>query len=117
MSCGDACGTVEYMPFSRIRLRRLVPLAVAVVLLASLWVGSNMAAASPPNASKVASSYKFTQMPIAMPPGYAPTQTLRKVNPAYQHLVSWISSVGASIAMTDVTGHGLSDGMCIVDPR
>ena len=52
-----------------------------------------------------------------MPPGYHPTQTLRKVNPAYQHLVSWISSVGASIAMTDVTGHGLDDGMCIVDPR
>jgi enediyne biosynthesis protein E4 len=52
-----------------------------------------------------------------MPPGYHQTQTLRKVNPAYQHLVSWISSVGASIAMTDVTGHGRNDGMCIVDPR
>jgi enediyne biosynthesis protein E4 len=76
-----------------------------------------MAVASPLNASKVAASYKFQQMPIAMPPGYHQTQTLRKVNPAYQHLVSWISSVGASIAMTDVTGHGLSDGMCIVDPR
>jgi hypothetical protein len=52
-----------------------------------------------------------------MPPGYHPTQSIRKVNPAYQHLVSWISSVGSSIAMTDVTGHGLNDGMCIVDPR
>jgi enediyne biosynthesis protein E4 len=76
-----------------------------------------MAVASPGNASKVAASYKFQELPIAMPPGYAPTQTLRKVNPAYQHLVSWISSVGASIAMADVTGHGRSDGMCIVDPR
>jgi hypothetical protein len=56
-------------------------------------------------------------MPIAMPPGYHPTQTIRQVNPAYQHLVSWISSVGAGIAMTDVTGHGRDDGMCIVDPR
>ena len=52
-----------------------------------------------------------------MPPGYHPTQTDPPVNPAYQHLVSWISSVGASIAMTDVTGHGRDDGMCIVDPR
>ena len=76
-----------------------------------------MAVASPVNANKVAASYKFTGMPIAMPPGYRPTQTIRQVNPAYQHLVSWISSVGASIAMTDVTGHGLDDGMCIVDPR
>jgi hypothetical protein len=77
----------------------------------------NAAVASPVSANQVAASYKFTQMPIAMPPGYHPTQTIRKVNPAYQHLVSWISSVGASIAMTDVTGHGLDDGMCIVDPR
>lgn len=76
-----------------------------------------MAVASPENASKVAASYKFQELPIAMPTGYHQTQTLRKVNPAYQHLVSWISSVGASIAMTDITGHGLSDGMCIVDPR
>jgi enediyne biosynthesis protein E4 len=76
-----------------------------------------MAVASPANANQVAASYDFKQMPIAMPPGYHPTQTIRTVNPAYQHLVSWISSVGASIAMTDVTGHGLDDGMCIVDPR
>ncbi len=76
-----------------------------------------MAVASPADSNKVASAYKFTEMPIAMPPGYHQTQTIRKVNPAYTHLVSWISSVGASIAMADVTGHGLSDGMCIVYPR
>jgi hypothetical protein len=56
-------------------------------------------------------------MPIAMPPGYHPTQTVRQVNPAYQHIRSWISSVGAGVALADVTGHGRADGMCIVDPR
>jgi hypothetical protein len=76
-----------------------------------------MAVASPANASKVAASYKFQELPIALPAGYHQTQTLRQVNPAYQHLVSWISSVGAGIALTDVTGHGRADGMCIVDPR
>ncbi len=105
------------MPISRKRLRLLVPLATAIVLLSSIYAAAQMAVASPLSASKVAASYKFQEMPIAMPPGYHQTQTIRKVNPAYQHLVSWISSVGASIAMTDVTGHGLSDGMCIVDPR
>jgi hypothetical protein len=94
-----------------------VPATAAIVLLAALYVGANMAVASSANANEVAASYKFTEMPIAMPPGYQPTQTIRQVNPAYQHLVSWISSVGASIAMTDVTGHGRSDSMCIVDPR
>jgi enediyne biosynthesis protein E4 len=101
----------------RTRLRRLVPAIAAIGLLVGLFVNANLAVASPVDASKVAASYKFTEMNIAMPPGYRPTQTIRQVNPAYQHLVSWISSVGASIAMTDVTGHGLDDGMCIVDPR
>jgi hypothetical protein len=101
----------------RTRLRHILPVFVAIPLLVGLVVGANMAVASPANANKVAAAYKFQGMPIAMPPGYHPTQTIRKVNGAYQHLVSWISSVGASIAMTDVTGHGNDDGMCIVDPR
>jgi len=105
------------MSTMRTRLRHLLPVFVAIPLLVGLVVGANLAVASNVNANQVASEYKFQGMPIAMPPGYHPTQTIRQVNGAYQHLVSWISSVGASIAITDVTGHGLNDGMCIVDPR
>ncbi|WP_240981746.1 MULTISPECIES: CRTAC1 family protein [unclassified Streptomyces] len=43
--------------------------------------------------------------------------TVRKVNPAYQKLRSWVSSVGAGIAINDLTGHGRASGMCIVDTR
>src|SRR5271170_833471 len=102
-------GTFGYMSIPRVRFRLLVPALVAIVLLGGLYAAANMAVASPANANKVAASYKFTGMPIALPPGYEPTQTIRQVNPAYQHLVSWISSVGASIALTDVTGHGRDD--------
>jgi hypothetical protein len=98
-------------------LRHLVPAFVVILMLLGLLIGANVAVASNVNANKVASEYKFQAMSIAMPPGYHPTQSIRQVNPAYQHLVSWISSVGASIAMTDVTGHGLNDGICLVDPR
>jgi enediyne biosynthesis protein E4 len=105
------------MSISRGRLRTFVPAITAIVLLTGLFFNAALPVASAGNANQVASLYKFTEMPIAMPPGYHPTQTIRKVNPAYQHLVSWISSVGASIALTDVTGHGRADGMCIVDPR
>jgi hypothetical protein len=68
---------------------------------------------------QTASQYKFTQLPIALPPGYDKQHmnTIRKVNPAYQHIAAWISSVGASIAINDLVGHGRSDGMCIVDTR
>jgi enediyne biosynthesis protein E4 len=105
------------MSIPRTRLRRLVPALAAITLLVGLFFAAELPVAPAGNADQIASEYKFASMPIAMPPGYHPTQTIRKVNPAYQHLESWISSVGASIAMTDVTGHGLDDGMCIVDPR
>jgi hypothetical protein len=105
------------MSSSRTRLRHLLPAFVAIPLLIGLLVGANMAVASPANANQVAAAYKFQGMPIAMPPGYHPTQSIRKVNGAYQHLVSWISSVGAGIASTDATGHGRDDSLCIVDPR
>ncbi|HEY2577503.1 MAG TPA: CRTAC1 family protein [Streptosporangiaceae bacterium] len=105
------------MSISRTRLRRLVPAIAAIGLLVGLFFNAALPVSAAGNPSKIASAYKFRSMPIAMPPGYHPTQTIRKVNPAYQHLVSWISSVGASIAMTDVIGHGRSDGMCIVDTR
>ncbi|RGD62665.1 VCBS repeat-containing protein [Kitasatospora xanthocidica] len=70
-------------------------------------------------AEEVAKQYGFKELPIAMPPGYEqrPMRTVRTVNPAYQKIRSWISSVGASIAINDLTGHGVADGMCIVDTR
>jgi enediyne biosynthesis protein E4 len=105
------------MSTTRTRLRHLVPAFVVILMLVGLLIGANMAVASNVNANSVASQYKFQAMSLPMPPGYHPTQSIRQVNPAYQHLVSWISSVGASIAMTDVTGHGRDDGICTVDPR
>lgn len=39
------------------------------------------------------------------------------MNPAYAHLQSWLSSVGASVAFADLSGNGLADDMCVVDPR
>jgi enediyne biosynthesis protein E4 len=98
-------------------MRRLTPSIVALVLFVGLFFAVQFRQISSASADQIASHYKFTEMPIAMPPGYHPAQTIRPVNPAYQHLRSWISSVGASIALADVTGHGRDDGMCIVDTR
>ncbi len=97
------------------RLRRLVPGVAALALIAGLFFVARQPSASAGDLAKTAAQYKFTDMPIAMPPGYHPTQTIRTVNPAYKNIQAWISSVGAGIAMTDVTGHGRDDGMCIVD--
>jgi hypothetical protein len=102
----------------RERLRRLVPGVATLLVATALFFGVNSAVATP-NGDKVAKNYNFQEMPIALPPGYnnQKMNTIRPVNRAYQKLRGWISSVGASIAMNDVTGHGRPDGMCIVDTR
>ena len=105
------------MSVSRTRIRRLIPGLSALAVVVLMFFGVNFAVAGPTDAHQIASQYKFVQLPIAMPPAYHPTQTIRQVNPAYQHIRSWISSVGAGIALTDITGHGRDDGLCIVDPR
>ncbi|HEX8082043.1 MAG TPA: CRTAC1 family protein [Jatrophihabitans sp.] len=100
------------------RLRRLIPGALAVVVSATLYVAANNAVAVS-GARETATHYKFQELPIALPPGYndQPMSTIREVNPAFHKIRSWISAVGAGIAINDVTGHGRANGMCIVDTR
>jgi hypothetical protein len=102
----------------RARARKLAPgLAAVVILVTIFFVGQSQVAAY--GADQTASRYKFQELPIALPPGYDQQHmnTIRQVNPAYQHIAAWISAVGASVAINDLTGHGRSDGMCIVDTR
>jgi hypothetical protein len=91
---------------------------VAALVLVSLYVIAQSRVATY-GADSVAAQYKFKELPIAMPAGYNDQKmnTIRPVNRAYQKIAAWISSVGASIAINDLVGHGLSDGMCIVDTR
>ncbi|WP_370882711.1 CRTAC1 family protein [Kineosporia succinea] len=72
-----------------------------------------------PSSAAVSEGYSFKGQPLAMPPGYddQPMNTVRRVNPEYENIKAWISSVGASIAMNDLVGNGLSDGVCVVDTR
>lgn len=100
------------------RIRSLSPGIVAILLAATLFViiDSQVSVAG---ASQAASKYRFKELPIAYPDGYdrLPKRSVRDVNPAYFKIRSWISSVGASIALNDLTGHGRANSMCFVDVR
>lgn len=99
-------------------LRRTIPAAAALLILFVLY-GVASASVQTPDPTTVAGRYRFERMSIAMPPGYEsiPKHQVRKVNPAYSHIRSWISSVGASVAINDIIGNGRESGMCIVDTR
>lgn len=82
------------------RIRKLTPGVMTVLIGASLFVATQNAVAVP-GGDEIAAEYKFSEQPIAMPPGYENKQmnNVRQVNPAYYHVRSWISSVGAGIAV------------------
>jgi hypothetical protein len=46
-----------------------------------------------------------------------PMQTIRKVHPALKRIDAWISSVGAGVALSDISGSGRPADICLVDPR
>lgn len=99
------------------RSRRLVPGAIVLALVVSLFFVARLPTTSAGGKEKLAERYRFTEMPIAMPPGYRPTQTVRKVNPAFYSVRAWVSAEGASIALNDLQGNGREDDLCLVDTR
>ena len=96
--------------------RRRLPAALALVLVAGAFLVARPPTTAAAEVDRMASRYSFTPREIALPPGL-PQQTVRKVNKRYEHIAAWISSVGAAIAMNDLDGDGLSNDLCLVDPR
>lgn len=105
------------MSFPTARIRRSAPGIVALTAVLVLFFVARLPTASGAEKEQIAARYRFAEMPIAMPPGYQPTRTVRQVNPAYYHIRSWISSVGAAVALNDLWGRGRADSLCLVDPR
>ncbi|MFY1636730.1 CRTAC1 family protein [Solwaraspora sp. WMMB335] len=70
-------------------------------------------------ADVTAQEYRFTELDITYPDGYdeLPKKSIREVNPTYHKIRAWISSVGASVAINDLTGHGRANSLCFVDVR
>ncbi|MDX6741605.1 CRTAC1 family protein [Actinocorallia sp. A-T 12471] len=100
------------------RVRALLPGAVALAAIIVMFFVARLPQASGEEKSDLAKSYGFTELPIEMPAGYdAPAKTVRDVNPAYERIRSWISSVGAAIAVNDLAGTGRATALCIVDTR
>jgi hypothetical protein len=89
---------------------------LALVLVAGLFLAARLPSASAEEIDDLADRYSFTPLSISLPGGF-PQKTVRAVNKDYKNIESWISSVGASIAMNDLDGDGLANDLCLTDPR
>jgi len=97
-------------------LRRVLPSVFVLVVAAALFVAAQLPSASAADRHSLAGQFRFTQMQIDLPAGL-PERHVRQVNPAYEDIRSWISSVGAGIAVNDLEGTGKANDLCLVDTR
>ncbi|MFG1780397.1 CRTAC1 family protein [Micromonospora sp. NPDC049051] len=87
-----------------------------LVLVAAFFVVARLPSASAEERQTLASRFGFTELPIALPPGL-PERTVRTVNPEYEHIRAWVSSVGAAVAANDLDGDMIANDLCLVDTR
>ncbi|MEU4219504.1 CRTAC1 family protein [Actinoplanes sp. NPDC026623] len=97
-------------------VRRLAPALFVIVLATTLFVVAQRPSVSAADAAALAGKFRFTEMQIALPDNL-PTKSVRVVNPRYEHIKSWISSVGAAISLNDLNGQGVANDLCLVDTR
>ncbi len=97
------------------RWARLLTPIVALALCLGTGVVTRLPQASANQRERLANRFDFTKTYLnAAKPG---SRTLRPVQPALKPIRSWISSVGAAVALADVDGDGLPNDRCLVDPR
>ncbi|MVU77349.1 RNA-binding protein [Nocardia sp. ET3-3] len=104
---------------NRSLLRKAVVPAVALLIMGILF-GPARGSIMPhyeDAGGPLASKFSFTEMPIKLPPGLNRDRKIRTVRKEYANLQAWISAIGSSVAMTDLTGSGLAQDLCLVDPR
>ncbi|MEJ2409608.1 MAG: CRTAC1 family protein [Novosphingobium sp.] len=88
---------------------RLIPAGIALALFGLAKATTGYPAPEP-------TSLRFEEQPISE--AEAPSdRTVRPVNPRYQAIRGWISSVGAAVALADIDGDGKSNDICLVETR
>lgn len=88
----------------------------AVLILVGLYFATQQRNISARERFVLASHFRFQRSVLPQVPGY-PTKTIRTVNPRLARLSAWISSVGASVALSDIDGDGLPNDVCYVETR
>ena len=88
----------------------------AIVIILILYGLSRLPELPASERAMLASSFGFTGAPLYEPAGFE-YRTIRQVHPDLEHIVGWLSGIGAAVAMNDLDGDGLSNDICHVDAR
>jgi len=96
--------------------RRWLKLVSALLIVTGLYWATRLPEVSTKERLSLANHFQFQRSVLPRVPGY-PTKAVRLVNPRLAKVSAWISSVGASVALSDIDGDGLPNDVCYVDTR
>ncbi len=102
-------------PFANWFRRNLTKL-VAALIVVFLFMQARIPDISAGERARLASRFHFTRYALPLDKT-APVKSVRAVQPSLKRISAWISSVGAAVAVADLDGDGLSNDVCLVDPR
>ncbi len=88
----------------------------AIVIILLFFGMSQFPELSDVERAALAATFDFTSTPLYEPSGYE-YSTIRNVHPDLEHIVGWMSAIGASVAINDLDQDGLANDLCHVEPR
>ncbi len=98
-------------------LKRAATGLCALAAIGGLYGFARLPKLSDGERATLARRFSFAASEIPLPPGAGPERYVRPVHPSFEGIASWISSVGAGVALADLDADGLPNDLCSVDPR
>ena len=99
---------------SLLRRRATLLISIALVIIAYQFALLPVLAAS--EQESVAARFSFTRMDMPELPD-SEYDVVLDVHPSVEHVSTWISALGASVAFNDIDGDGLSNDTCFIESR
>ena len=96
--------------------RNLLVKLTALALIGLFYWLSRQPGLSGAERGQLLARFRFSRRALPELPG-TPGRTVRTVHPSLERIATWISSVGASVALNDLDGDGLPNDVCYVDTR
>src|SRR5258708_13009149 len=97
-------------------LRPQISRVAAALIVIFLFFQARVTDISAAERAQISSRFHFTRL-VLPSAGGAPMKTNRVVQPSLRRISAWISSVGAAVAPGHLDGDGLSNDICLGDPR
>jgi enediyne biosynthesis protein E4 len=97
------------------RIRRQAARLTALLILLALYGFTRNPSLPADERAALAAQFRFERTVLPAPAG--PSRNVRQVHPSFYNHASWVSAIGAAVALADLDGDARPNDLCSVDPR